>query len=266
VLLGLMSQAAGPRAVESPSPGGSGDGVQSQAGDHPHADVLRAIVEQLGSADFDRRRQAADRLRSIGSEAYDALREAYQVCDDYEVQLRIQEVVKRIYFDENLLGQNGFLGVGLRDVGHHDDPRVQPGHTGMEVNQVIPGTAADRVGLRRNDLIVRLDDDPLEGILSMTEFSQTIRDAGPGAMMRLGFYRGTELLEVEVVLGRRPIQYYANQIDMDYVNMLLETEVRFAHFWQRRFAPANATQPVSPNPDSPSKPELHRHADQTDGP
>ncbi|GAF92579.1 unnamed protein product, partial [marine sediment metagenome] len=125
------------------------------------AQAIRDLVSRLGSAVFDERQDATERLLEMGSRAYAVLAREYRASDDYEVRLRIQDIVTRCFFRENLFGRNGFLGVGLNVLSHAMDERVPVNHSGVEIIRVVEGTAADRAELRSGDLIVAIDEEPL---------------------------------------------------------------------------------------------------------
>lgn len=201
------------------------------------------LVCALGSADFDRREVATRRLVELGSQAYEVLAREYGASDDYEVRLRIQDIVTQAYFRENLFGRNGFLGIGLDVLGHSIDPRVPQGHSGVEVVMLVEGTAADRGGLRIGDLIIAVNGQLLPADLNRDDFSGTIRDAGPGASMQLSVHRGQQIQSLDVVLGARPLEYYS---EVEHLRLLEETSHRFNRWWTEQFATGSGSSPHRP--------------------
>jgi len=221
-----------------------------------NAEQVRALVRQLGAGDFDQRRDATRALRALGSDAFDILTEEYRASDDYEVRLRIQEVVEVVFFEEQLFGRMGFLGVSFLPAVHAVDDRVPRGQVGIDIHNVVPGTAADLGGLRAGDLIVGLNGQPLSGDLSRDGFSDLIRDAGPGTVLRFEVYRGREPLTFEVTLGRRPIDYYADPV---YERALDDTSRHFRRWWREHVGdparPRAATVPMPATTSGGREPE-----------
>lgn len=200
------------------------------------AEEIHELVGRLGSPVFDERQHATERLLELGSRAYGVLAREYRASDDYEVRLRIQDIVTRCFFRETLFGRNGFLGIGLNVLSHSMEERVPLNHSGVEIVRVVEATAADRAGLRRGDLIVAIDDEPLPGDLDGDGFSRIIRDAGPGTMMRFTLYRQQRLQSVEVTLGPRPLEYYN---EPRHLQMLEQTTRQFDRWWSEHFDPGS---------------------------
>ena len=220
------------------------------------------MVGKLGSCEFDQRQAAEAVLRELGSAAFELLQEEYRATTDFEVRLRIQEIVKAVFFQEELFGRVGFLGVATRIVDSAEDERVPRGHSGVRIGAVVEDTAAARAGLWRDDLIVAVDGQPLPTHLSETDFSHRIQQAGPGADITLGLYRQGQSLAVKVVLGQRPLRYYFDQPDTTLVDMLAATADRFVRWWPERFGtdsgPGLST-PGRPGPQAPTpKPASRR--------
>ncbi len=87
----------------------------------------------------------------------------------------------------------GYLGVGLGD-------RTDGGQ-GAVVTEVQPGSPAARAGLRAGDVVVSLDDAPIDGRAGLIA---AVRDRGPGDAITLEIRRGGALQTVVAVLEQRP--------------------------------------------------------------
>ncbi|WP_420637560.1 S1C family serine protease [Candidatus Poriferisocius sp.] len=87
----------------------------------------------------------------------------------------------------------GYLGVWGAD------PDV--GRPGALVLQVVPGTPADRAGLREGDLIIHIDD---EEVSTFTELAAKIQFRVPGTEAELELLRDGELVTLTIVVGDRP--------------------------------------------------------------
>ena len=182
---------------------------------------------------------------AYGGEPHETAYNVSDERDDFEIKLRIQEIAKSVYFQDQLLRRNGFLGIGLTAIGHEQDDRVTPGHLGIRVDRILEGTAAERAGLQKGDLIVSRDGRLLPDSSSRQDFSDEIRQAGPGARMTLGVYRNDRQLDVDITLGQRPVQHYFNPGDATHFEMLVETEARFFQWWAEQFESPDRGKPRS---------------------
>ncbi len=93
--------------------------------------------------------------------------------------------------------RRGVLGARLTEV-RQDERGERAGTTaraGLRVDEVVAGSVAERVGLRRGDLIVQVNDVP---VVDLTTFAAL--SARPG-MARLGVVRDGERMEVGVEFG-----------------------------------------------------------------
>ena len=70
---------------------------------------------------------------------------------------------------------------------------------GVEVVDVVPGSPAERAGLRAEDLIVRLDGDPVEG---PNDLQRTMVAALIGRQVAVSVVRGGEVVELVAGAGR----------------------------------------------------------------
>ncbi len=92
-----------------------------------------------------------------------------------------------------------FLGVQLAEV-----PEAVAAHFelkgGAMVNEVFPGSPAEKAGLKRRDIIIAADGKNVEGPAFLQE---TIRGHKPGDTISLEVRRGDKTLKVEAQLGSR---------------------------------------------------------------
>ncbi len=87
----------------------------------------------------------------------------------------------------------GWLGVDLDTTGHR--------RTGAVIASVNRGGPAARGGLRAGDLVTALNGERVEGT---RELIRGVSAVNPGAIARLRVRRGSQTLDVSVVVGRRP--------------------------------------------------------------
>ncbi len=86
----------------------------------------------------------------------------------------------------------GFLGVGIDQ--EYDG-------LGAKIANVEVGTAAQKVGLKRNDIILAVSGKKIE---HSEELSRTLQHYKPGEKVILSVRRGDEEMDVEATLGKRP--------------------------------------------------------------
>ena len=97
--------------------------------------------------------------------------------------------------DENLISYDsmqdgGFFGVACEET-----------ETGLIVREVISGTAAEKAGLKLNDILLEVNDEPLD---SREEFIIIISSLKPGDEAKILYQRKGARLSVKVNLGVRP--------------------------------------------------------------
>jgi serine protease Do len=92
----------------------------------------------------------------------------------------------------------GYLGVSVRP----PTPEVSEGdQKGVVVESVVEGAPADRAGVRKGDLIVAVNDQP---IVTPPELTRRIVGMSPGTRVELSVVRQGKPLRIRVELGRRP--------------------------------------------------------------
>ena len=97
--------------------------------------------------------------------------------------------------DENLISYDsmqdgGFFGVACEET-----------ETGLIVREVISGTAAEKAGLKLNDILLEVNDEPLD---SREEFIIIISSLKPGDEAKILYQRKEARLSVKANLGVRP--------------------------------------------------------------
>ena len=107
---------------------------------------------------------------------------------------------------------SGFIGI-----------QMQPHAAGVEVTQVIRGTAADRFGLKVSDVIVAVNDEP---VAQPTDLSSVLRTKRPGDVVSLSVKRGEVAMALRVVLGNREEDNPDNQRAVDQNTMSGEISKR----------------------------------------
>ncbi|HET9251134.1 MAG TPA: PDZ domain-containing protein [Candidatus Eisenbacteria bacterium] len=116
--------------------------------------------------------------------------------------------VDRGHSGEEAQVQGGYLGVRVQDI----DPELKqardlPSTEGALVNRVEDESPAEKAGLKRGDVIVRLDGEEIE---DSAELIREMREKKPGATIQIAAVRAGERKNFEVTLGTRPPQRYGD--------------------------------------------------------
>lgn len=218
------------------------DSLSGEEFDLPLDDELAAEVDTLlpllSSPRYGERKTATDRLTEIGPGAFAPLSRAYRGAVELDLRLSIEEIVREAYLTYHVFSRNGFLGVQQSRVPltPEDDARIEEGHIGIEIRQIIPETAAEAVGILAKDVIVALDGKKLtgSGAQAINDFGEMLRMRGQGAGVSIRLLRGPLELELEATLGARPRRYYGrNQSTVSL--MLVQFEKGFRIWWAQRF-------------------------------
>ena len=136
--------------------------------------------------------------------AMDALFRKSRSAEDPEVRERCLELLRELVNDEYLKEGEGFIGIRMLDemanVPGDPEPRIA-----IRVTLVMPDSAAQKAGLKINDLIIGIDEKIWRVGSALGPFSDSIRQRKPGTRVALRVLRDKELMDVNVVLGRRPL-------------------------------------------------------------
>lgn len=114
--------------------------------------------------------------------------------------------------------RGGYLGVRVQDIDRDlQRARDLPSTDGALVNRVEEGSPADKAGIERGDVIVRLGGEEIE---SSAELVREMRDTKPGSTVRITALRDGDRRTFEVKLGTRPAERFGDamrwrQMDLD---------------------------------------------------
>jgi serine protease Do len=97
---------------------------------------------------------------------------------------------------KNLATNGGYLGVGLEDA---------PG--GAKINLVSPKSAAEKAGLKVNDVVTQINAKKVLGMESMINIVQKYK---PGDEITIKLLRAEEEMEIKATLGKRPANMLGN--------------------------------------------------------
>jgi hypothetical protein len=165
------------------------------------------LAQGLGSQNFREREKAEFELLEWGRERPEAamtelLRQS-RVADDPEVRDRCLNVLRNLVTDEYLKDGDGYLGITMQNEIADIPGEPKPCRV-IRVTQVVADSAAQKADLRMNDLIAGLNGKFWHDGLAITPFAEAIRLKKPGSNAKLRVLREGELIDLEVILGKRP--------------------------------------------------------------
>lgn len=153
---------------------------------------IKGLIDSLGHEEWTAREFAAVKLERYGPAIYDVLREAYRTTDRVEVRNRLKRVVYEIHLNQNVGPVRAFLGISHypADVTFEADPRLTPGATGLLFTDIVPGSAAALVGLRKGDVLIGLNGRRGTMAESAASFVSWIAGQIPGTSCVVTVFRG----------------------------------------------------------------------------
>jgi S1-C subfamily serine protease len=89
---------------------------------------------------------------------------------------------------------------GARQASLGTIPEFNYAGQGVQISGVSAGGAAELAGLQAQDILLQFNGEP---IVNLQEYSNFIRGASPGDIVRLQYQRGTQIFEVELELQAR---------------------------------------------------------------
>jgi len=208
--------------------------------------ALEIPAEPLGnlrSEDFRTRENAQERIlewaRKAPGKTLELLYDQSLHADDPEVRQRCLAVVRDLVIDEYNKDGEGFMGIRMQDEVANLPGDLKP-RNAIRVTLVMPNSPAAEAGLRINDLIVGIEGKVWHDVAALNPFSEEVRKHKPGQPVKLELLRDGELVEVPVVLMRRPL--IADNPFLDERQMDLEAaensarEAYFQRWLERRRA------------------------------
>lgn len=216
-----------------------------------NSSAVSELVTQLGNPREDVRRRATNALLELGKPAYGPLRDTFNKTNQYEVKRRIQGIVQQIYLLDRLGPPSAFLGIQLQMIAPPDkDAKANPDILYILVGDVIAGTAAEAAGLQRDDLIMRLNGEPIrrmnDGLASLQDW---IRRQQPGTRCSLQIRRGKVIMDVEVVLRGRPVGSVQDPAELERLRQALQS---FSEWWRTEFDPQRTVDVSTPSAEDPN--------------
>lgn len=172
------------------------------------AELLPNSFSDLGNEKFRVREHAQalllDWARNHVDESLDKLYTHSQNANDPEIRARCLVILRQLVMDQYMLEGKGFVGIS-RDNRIIEIPGKQnPCHV-VAVTGVRAETPADRAGIKINDMIVSLNGVGWTDADASTVFADQIAAMSPGTKVVLAILRDGKMINVEVILTRRPL-------------------------------------------------------------
>lgn len=104
----------------------------------------------------------------------------------------------------------GFLGIYAENISRENMARYQLNQVrGVGVTQVIKDSPAEKAGLRKDDVILRIDG---ENVSSVRKLNRLVSELAPDQSVKVGFSRGGSEQEVTATIGKRDNQTFAGDL------------------------------------------------------
>jgi len=99
------------------------------------------------------------------------------------------------------ISSDGFLGVYAENISRENMGRYHVNQVrGVGVTQVVKDSPAEKAGLRKDDVILRIDG---ENITSVRKLNRIVSELSPDQSVRIGVSRGGSEQEVTATIGKR---------------------------------------------------------------
>ena len=94
--------------------------------------------------------------------------------------------------------ERGYLGVSVQRLDDEGQKKLGVTH-GVQVSAVEEGSAAEKAGILKHDVILSVNG---ENIRSTQVLTEVVREQAPGSAVKVGLWRGGKALDVKAVLGK----------------------------------------------------------------
>ena len=109
-----------------------------------------------------------------------------------------------------LIDGGGFLGIYAENISRENMGRYRMNQVrGVGVTQVIKDSPAEKAGLRKDDVILRIDG---ENVTSVRKLNRLVSELAPDQSVRVSFSRGGSEQEVTATVGKRNNQSFAGDL------------------------------------------------------
>ena len=127
----------------------------------------------------------------------------------------------------------GFLGVYAENISRENMARYHMGQVrGVGVTQVIKDSPAEKAGLRKDDVILRLDG---ENITSVRKLNRIVAEMSPDQSVRVTVSRGGAEQEITATIGKRDNTNFAGDLFSANPRLWKESIQPKVFKWERQF-------------------------------
>lgn len=187
----------------------------------PDPMAIQAKVAELGAVSSESRSRAHAGLAEWG-ERYPRyllhrLGRAYAIEEDLERRYQLERLLRDLAARCLFFQPRAFLGVNF------NFEVLADGTPAIRLISILPGSAAEKAGLKDNDLILAVDGTPIENSFDPSAFARRIRSFLPFETLEFRVLR-RQVFRVEVVLDQLPFQAHE-------LNEKIEEENRKLDAW-----------------------------------
>lgn len=148
---------------------------------------LAELLSDLSSPQISQREQATAELATLDGGSLDSLVTLYRQEEIHERRLRLREVIERVFYQQYMKGEEGFIGIRLYAVPDVLDPLTGRRMECVYVQDVLAGQPAEAAGIQNGDLLVGLDGKPVSWFFSTPAAGEKPAPAaGPGLWIPQG--------------------------------------------------------------------------------
>ena len=210
-LLAVLLAACSSTRAEDPAPVPSTPSDKAPTETEWTGEKLADLVKRLGDERFVVRDEASNELAKAPVSLLPELLKHAQGSDP-ECRKRLQDAARDLFMRKIIheLGEwkigRGFLGISWNI---SDDP------PGVLVQQVLPGTGAEKAGVESGDIITKIDKKKCEAGFTHEEAVNIWRQMSPGDPMKLEIKHGENIKEIDATVGEKPEEYRDPDSDSD---------------------------------------------------
>lgn len=177
-------------------------GGMLRGGELPASGQIAEWVEALGEAHHSVRRASFELLSDYADRfprhMLLSLSDHYRAARDPEIRYRLKTLLQPLAGTVLFGLPPGFIGINM------DWEVNEAGLSGIRILSVMEGHAGARAGLRTGDLLLAVDDVPIESLGSLQTFSKRIAGSPPGTILRFDLKRAGQDVRIQFPLDPRP--------------------------------------------------------------
>jgi membrane-associated protease RseP (regulator of RpoE activity) len=168
----------------------------------PDPSVVQAMVRQLGATQYEQRQAASQSLQKLSATCprflLQQLAAEYRKCRDMEISTHLEQLMEPLARDHLHNIPPGFIGINMTW------NLLPDSRTAIELQSVLAGFPGEQAGLQTGDLILSIDDKPMQDFGELAGFIEYVSNLPPGTPVDLLLQRGELQFLQTLVLGSRP--------------------------------------------------------------